>query len=39
MSKASSIDLVSLYYSLAINNKDRISKRNDVIDIVFYLVA
>ena len=35
MSKASSMDLVSLYYTLASNNKDRISKRNNIIDIAF----
>lgn len=35
MSKTSSMDFISLYYSLAINNKDRISKRNNIIDIAF----
>lgn len=35
MGKASSMDFISLYYSLAINNKDRISKRNNIIDIAF----
>lgn len=35
MSKASSMDFISLYYTLASNNKDRISKRNNIIDIAF----